>query len=205
MKLRIRQIREAAGLTIAQLATRVDKSPSYISMLERGAYGKRPSSDLMKAIAEALDVAPGALFSDSRPVPVVGRVGAGAEVELVDAYPKGAGLFHVAAPEDLPAAQIVAVEVVGDSMEPLIEEGDVIFFTRHFVGIDPAAIGHVSILGAEDGRALVKKIVPGREPGSFDLYSVNPNNPVEYGCRLLWAAPLRRYLRREDVEIIDLD
>lgn len=202
MNLRIRQIRQAAGMKVAELAARVDKSPSYISMLERGAHGKRPSSELLNSIANALDVSPGALFAESRPVPVAGRVGAGAEVELVDAYPKGEGLYHVAAPDDLPAASIVAVEVVGDSMEPLIEEGDVIFFCRHFVGIDPAAIGHVAILETDDGRALVKKIVPGREPGTFDLYSVNPATPPEYGCRLVWAAPWRRHLRRQDVEII---
>lgn len=201
MKNRIKEFIALRESTQSQLADLVGVGKGFISEVIAGK--KNPSWETQLAIASALDVAPGALFMDERPVAVAGRVGAGAEVELVDAYPKGEGLYHVTAPEDLPAAGIVAVEVLGDSMEPLIEEGDIIFFTRHFVGIDEAAIGHVGILCTADGRALVKKIMPGRDPGTFDLYSVNPTTPPEYGSRLVWAAPMRRHIRKQDVERAD--
>lgn len=203
MRLKIRELRQAKGLTIEQLAEMVDKSPSYVSMFERGANGKKPSSELLQQIAAALDVSPGALFSEDRPVAVAGRVGAGHQVELVDSYAKGDGLYHVAAPEDLPASGIVAVEVSGESMSPMFEDGDILFFSRHFIGIDEAVLGSVGILATEDGLAMVKQIKPGREPGTFDLHSVNPTVPPIYGARLSWAAPWRRHLRKQDVEIVE--
>lgn len=199
MKLRIREFRKAAGLTIEQLAELIEKSPSYVSMIERGAHDKRPSSILLQRIADALDVAPGALFAEDRPVAVAGRIGAGHHVTLVDDYAKGDGLYHVTAPDDLPASGIVAVEISGESMQPLFEDGDILFFSRHFFGVDDQVIGHVGIVGTQDGRAMVKQIKPGRDPGTFDLHSVNPTYPPEYGVRLLWAAPWRRHLRKQDV------
>jgi len=169
-------------------------------MIERGAHNKKPSSKLIATLANALGVAPGAIFDTRQPVAVAGRVGAGSAVELIDAYAKGDGLYHVAAPDDLPSSGIVAVEVKGDSMSPLIEEGDIIFFTRHFLGVHEDVLGHVGICQTQDGRALVKQIRAGREEGTFDLFSVNPANPPEYGVKLVWAAPWRRHLRRQDVE-----
>lgn len=201
MKLRIRELRKKRGLTIAQLADLVGKTSGYISMVERGAHRKRPSTELLAEIAAALDVPSSALLAETRPVPVAGYVGAGASVELVDAYAKGDGHYHVACPDDLPARDVVAVEVVGHSMEPLIQPGDVLFFSRHFFGIDQAALDNVAICETADGRALVKLIRAGRERGIFDLYSINAMvNGPEYGVRLKWAAPYRRHLRRDDVE-----
>lgn len=200
MKLRIREIRKKRGMTISQLAEMVDKGQPYLSLIERGASGKRPSTELLADIAAALDVPASALIEDFRPVAVAGRVGAGAAIQLVDGYEKGDGLYHVACPDDLPSRRIVAVEVAGDSMAPLINQGDVLFFTRYFIGVDDAALNRVAICETVDGRALVKKIVAGRTPGTFDLISINPATPVEYGARLNWAAPLRRALSAEDVQ-----
>lgn len=47
MKLRIRELRKKRGLTIAQLADIVGKTSGYISMVERGAHRKRPSTELL--------------------------------------------------------------------------------------------------------------------------------------------------------------
>lgn len=202
MKLRIRELRKQRGLTIAELADMIDKTPGYISMLERGANQKKPSTALLDEIANALGVPVRSLISDEQPVAVAGRVGAGAAVELVDAYTKGDGLYHVACPEDLPASGIVAVEVQGDSMSPIIQSGDILFFTRHFIGVDENAINRVSICETEDGRALVKYLRPGRDPHTFDLHSANNSNQTEYAVRLKWAAPLRRHIARQDIQIL---
>lgn len=199
--MRLGQILKNKGMKQTQLADLVGKSTGYISQLVSGK--REPSPELLAELVQVLEVTPGQLLDIRQPVAVAGRVGAGSAVELVDAYAKGGGLFHVAAPDDLPSSGIVAVEVTGDSMSPLIEEGDIIFFTRNFDGIDPAVIGHVGICQTEDGRALVKQIKLGRNDGVFDLYSINPVNAPEYGVRLIWAAPYRRALRREDVEIIE--
>ncbi|MDK8874709.1 MULTISPECIES: XRE family transcriptional regulator [Paracoccus] len=202
MKLKIGKILAERGLKQRWLVEQLDVSPGYVSNLVAGT--KRPSAQMLERIAEVFELPASAILEDQRPVAVAGKVGAGnTVVELVDAYAKGGGLYHVAAPDDLPSSGIVAVEVAGDSMSPLIEPGDIVFFTRHFVGIDPAAIGHVSICQTDDGRALIKQIRRGREEGTFDLYSVNSAHPPEYGVRLVWAAPWRRAIRRQDVEFVD--
>ena len=203
MKLRIREIRKKRGMTLTELAEKVDKGQPYLSLIERGASGKRPSTELLALIADALDVPTSALIDDQRSVAVAGRVGAGAAVQLVDGYEKGDGLYHVACPDDLPSRNIVAVEVSGDSMSPYINNGDILFFTRHFVGVDMTYPNRVSILETEDGRALVKKVAKGRKDGTFDLISSNPTWPTEYDVRLNWAAPLRRSIASEDVQRID--
>ncbi len=182
------------------LADAIDISQPYLSQIETGK--RRPSAALLQDIATVLDVPVAALYANDRPVAVAGRVGAGATVELVDAYAKGDGLYHVACPDDLPASGIVAVEVQGDSMSPIIQSGDILFFTRHFVGVDENAINHVGICETTDGRALVKYIRPGREPHTFDLHSANNSNQTEYAVHLKWAAPLRRHIAQQDIQTL---
>lgn len=199
MKLDLRKTLKRRGIRQAQLADAIEVSPGYISQLANNQ--RTASQETLARIAEFLDVDVGELFDNPRPVAVAGRIGAGADVELVDAYAKGDGLYHIACPDDLPATGIVAVEVTGTSMQPLIQPGDVLLFSRHFIGIDEAAIDRVAIIETEDGRALVKLLRRGRDPGTFDLYSANAaTNAPEYGVRLKWAAPYRRHLRGEDVE-----
>ena len=51
----IRKLREARGLTQAQVAERADVKKQYVTMLERGAR-KNPSLPVLKRIAKALGV-----------------------------------------------------------------------------------------------------------------------------------------------------
>jgi transcriptional regulator with XRE-family HTH domain len=200
-KLKIQRILKRRGWTQTKLAEAVDVTRGYMSMLVSGK--KVPSLEILERIADALDVDIGALYGP-RETPVAGRVGAGASVELVDAYPRGDGLYHVACPDDLPARDVVAVEVTGDSMLPLIRPGDILFFSRFFMGVDGDTLNRVGICATEDGRALVKLIRPGRDKGTFDLYSANDSAAAPiYGVRLKWAAPLRRHIASEDVESVE--
>jgi len=57
---RIRQLRNRAGITQAQLAERVDISPEFMSRLERGL--KAPSLDSADKIAHALGITLSELF-----------------------------------------------------------------------------------------------------------------------------------------------
>ena len=60
---RIRQERQAAGLTVRRLAARIDVSPSLISQIERGRA--TPSVATLWAIASELGLPVGDLFSDA--------------------------------------------------------------------------------------------------------------------------------------------
>lgn len=138
-----------------------------------------------------------------RPIAVAGTVGAGARVPLVDAYEKGEGLYHVACPPQLARSSVVAVEVAGDSMEPVYYPGDVLFFTRDAIGVPDDAIGHNCIVEDADGMAWVKRLRRGDEPGLFNLIALNDRAETQHNVPIRWAARVRFALPAEDVERVD--
>lgn len=201
MRFRIRDLRADAGLTQQELAESAGISVPFLSQIETGA--KLPSMETLIRIGKALGAPASSLIDDRLPIAVAGRVGAGAAVDLVDAYEKGAGLYHIACPTDLSPRGIVAVEVTGDSMKPIIAEGDILLFSRDHDGVDEAGVGEVVICETLEGLALVKLLRRGRDPETFDLYSAKDGLEPIYGVRLKWAARLRRQIRKEDVVVVE--
>lgn len=133
-------------------------------------------------------------------IAVAGKVGAGAEVELVDAYAKGDGHRHVACPPQLTATGIVAVEVEGDSMVPMYQPGDILFYTRAtHEGILEEDIGRACVVEDASGHAWVKQVKRGDEPGQFHLISLNPLAETRHNQRIKWAARVKLALPAEFV------
>ena len=124
-------------------------------------------------------------------VAIAGKVGAGAQVPVFDVYEKGDGP-QIECPPGLSPHGIVAVEIEGDSMEPVYSAGDLLFYTRN--GHDAVLsddIGHRCVCEDEDGMGWVKQIKPGDEPGLFHLISLNPGANNMWNIRLKWAARVR--------------
>jgi transcriptional regulator with XRE-family HTH domain len=155
---------------------------------------KNPTFESLTRIAEALAVDVSEIIRSSpRPsatVAVAGKVGAGARVTLVDAYEKGDGP-QVQCPPGLGPHGIVAVEVEGDSMEPVYSAGDLLFYTRHALGVPDEVLGHRCVCEDESGLAWVKQVKLGRDPETFDLISLNRGVDPMWGVRLKWAARVR--------------
>jgi len=125
-------------------------------------------------------------------VPVVGYVGAGAEVYPVDDHPKGAGLDLVEA-GSLPENS-VGVMIRGDSMYPF-EEGWVLIYRRDRDGVPSSCLNQLCVCKvAHDGPTLIKRIRKGSRARYFTLESWNaaPREDVE----LEWAAPVTMILPR---------
>lgn len=137
-------------------------------------------------------------------IAVAGRVGAGAQVDLFDAYPKGDGHYRVACPPQIDPRGVVAVEVVGDSMAPVYQPGTVLFYTREVLGVPTEALGRICVCEDDGGRAWVKQVKTGSAEGTFSLISINPTADTMHGVRLRWAAPVRLSLPPEFVERIDI-
>ena len=53
---RLRELRERRGLTVRQVAERIEKSPGYVSRIE--VRGESPSPELLCVIADVYGVAP---------------------------------------------------------------------------------------------------------------------------------------------------
>lgn len=118
-----------------------------------------------------------------KPVPLVGMVGAGAEIFEADS---GGALDDVEPPPGV-GPDAVAVEVRGDSMYPRYMEGDVLIYDRH-VSIDRAN-GQECVVGFADGRRFVKVV---RARGALvDLESFNAppmrDQSVEWVAPVLWV------------------
>lgn len=133
----------------------------------------------------------GDLASIGDEVPIVGTVGAGAQVPVFEAYEPGDGP-KVSRPPGLPNGQIVAVEIEGDSMEPVYFSGDFLFYRRDtHDGIPAEAEGRTCVCEDTDGNGWVKQVKRGDEPGLYHLISLNPRAESMWNVKLRWAAPVR--------------
>jgi len=186
------------SLKPASVSKRAGLSDSAIrKMFEKPATSPKISS--ATRIAQALGMTVEDVISAAEvPAPkhcptvaIAGTVGAGARVPLFDAYEKGDGP-QVECPPGLSPHGIVAVEVEGDSMEPIYSAGDLLFYTRHtHEGVPDDVIGHRCVLEDEDGMGWVKQVKAGDEPGHYHLISLNPGANTMWNKRVKWAARVR--------------
>jgi repressor LexA len=123
-------------------------------------------------------------------VPLLGRVGAGgvilfeedSEPETVERPPLGMG-------------RLMALEVVGDSMLPKYEAGDIVYVRRDHDGVLPAYLGDYCAVHTADGGTWLKILSPGSQAGRYTLRSLNAadmeNVEVEWASPVLWVMPRR--------------
>ena len=189
VRMRIRELRKRVGLKQVELAEAADLSPPYMSALETGNVRKSPSIETLSRIAKVLDVRIGDLFDDAKPVAVAGKVGAGARVPLIDAFEKGGGLYHVVCPSELRFQKnIVAVQVEGDSMLPVYQDGDILFYSRHTFSVPSESLGKICVCQDTNGDAWVKYVKTGTLPDKYHLISLNPLAHSMFDVELEWAA-----------------
>lgn len=136
-------------------------------------------------------------------VPVMGYVGAGAEVEPDFEQVPPDGLDQISVPFPLPA-DMVAFQVRGDSMLPMFEDGMVIVVYRDQRRALDSFYGERAIVRTADGRRFIKTIIKGSD-GRASLLSWNalPIQDVE----IVWigeiftffpATAIRREARRAE-------
>jgi hypothetical protein len=205
----LKLITDAEGVKMKPLSEAAGMSETGVKDLIR--YGSSPKVANAYALARQLGrtvdeiIATGLSGEVSAPsaspsIAVAGRVGAGANVDLFDAYEKGDGLYRVTCPPQLSPRGMVAVEVDGDSMAPIFTSGTVLFYSRETLGVPVEAIGHICVCEDEGGKAWVKVVKTGSQEGTFSLISVNPEAENMHGVRLKWAARVRFSLPPDLVE-----
>lgn len=196
----------ATGRSLRSVAMQASVSYDQLKNLKQGKAATTNVDDARR-VAGAFGVTlddfySGRLTGDQTSIPVVGKVGAGAEVDLCDAYEKGDGHYRVACPPQLGPRGVVAVEVAGDSMAPVYPQGSVLFYSRDTIGVPTEALGRICVCADTEGHAWVKQLRPGRAEGTFTLISMNPDHDHRHGVRLNWAAPVRFSLPPEFVRRI---
>ena len=196
MKFNIRERRKGAQLTQEEIADMLGISVGLYNGLESGK--RRMNETYLEGLANIFRVPPSALIVETRPtIALAGKVGAGAKIPLFDAYEKGDGP-QVECPEAISPHGVVAVEVAGDSMEPVYSDGDVLFYTRHTHDNVPSeAVGRRSVCEDSDGNVWVKQVKRGDEPDRFHLISLNPGAQTMWNVSLKWASPIRLHWPQE--------
>jgi phage repressor protein C with HTH and peptisase S24 domain len=126
----------------------------------------------------------------ARPVPIIGYAQAGSGGYFDDGgFPVGSGWDEIAFP-DVDDEHAYALEVSGNSMEPLYRKGDVLV-------ISPAArikSGDRVVVKTNAGEVLVKELKK-RTTKSIELRSLNPAHKdrslpasdVDWIARIMWA------------------
>lgn len=180
-----RSLSTAAGLSesaVRDLLTRVDN----------------PGIGTLRKVAEALEMPVDALTGAGLMVPVVGKIGAGGEV-LFSLDPEAE--LNDDAPQMVPrpplvGGRLMALEVVGSSMLPKYEDGEIVYVAAPngdgHIPLD--AIGCYCAVRTADGGTYLKVLTRGSEAERFTLRSLNApdmeNVEVIWASRVLFAMPV---------------
>lgn len=186
---RLKRAREIAGHKSAAAAAKAlgVRYPTYAGHENgaKGAFRREDAVRYAKAFRVSLEwLLTGAGEPRRGKVPVVGYVGAGAEVFPEDAHPKGQGFELVEAPPGAPK-DVVAVSIRGESMHPL-ESGWLLFYRRDQDGVPDDCVNRLCVVKVTDGPTLVKTLKRGQKARLWTLESWNA--PTRDNVRLDWAA-----------------
>ena len=164
------------------LTQKLGRSIDYAAVNKMVSGLRRISVDELVAAADILGVQP-PLSEGRRQIPIVGYIGAGAEVIPFDDHSQGGGFDEV---DPLPE-HAVAVIVRGNSMYPRYIEGERILYVQD--GATPRdLLGQECVVKLSDGRMLIKILRKGSKKTLFNLESWNAE-PLE-DQRIDWAAPV---------------
>lgn len=191
---RIKELREERDLTIEQVAESTGLSVSYVSRLENGA--RNLSVKNLNLFAHAFQVQAEELLAKPEGkartiVPVMGRIGAGAEITPEEEQVPPEGLYEIETMFPIPE-DAIAFEVIGDSMWPRYDDGDIVICWRQGV-IPDEVLGWEAAVKTSEGNRFLKRVVRGSEKGTYDLESHNAS-PIR-GVRLEWVASIQSVIR----------
>ena len=180
----LKALQVAKGWTIDQAAEAMGISRGGYLKIQRGE--NRLTSTTLDLAARAFGVTTAEIIGSPNllTIPVMGRVGAGAQIEPEFEQVGPDGLFEVEIAIPFPP-DMIGFEVVGDSMYPRYDDGDVVICSRDG---EPQAIsnGDEAAVRTSDGRRFLKKVM--RSGEAFDLESHNA--PPIRGVGLEWASPV---------------
>ena len=194
----IDRLAEQHGLTPSGLARKAGLDPTTFNKSKRITRDERarwPSTESIEKILDATGATWGEFVSfmnegTFKNIPLIGFAQAGAAGFFDDAgYPAGAGWEDIPFP-DIGDPHAYALEISGDSMEPVYRDGDVVIVCPQA----PLRRGDRVIVKTRDGE-IMAKILKRKTSNKYELRSLNPEHPdrwltteeVEWVARILWA------------------
>lgn len=186
MKALVKAVLVSRGWTQADLAARLDTTQVTVSRWLAGAEPRGAMRDKLRALAEET----GQLEGERREhtLPIMGFVGAGAAIDPDFEQVPPEGLQQVELPYPM-AENLIGFQVRGDSMMPKYDPGEILVVAREQPMSIDSMLGDVAVVRTYDGRRLIKRIMPGPKPHTYNLESANAETMI--GVRLEWASPVR--------------
>ncbi len=192
----------AHGLTPSGLARAAGLDPTAFNKSKRVSSAGRqrwPSTESIAKILDAtgsslddfLKLAGGLSAGEGTRIPIIGLAQAGVNGYFDDGgFPVGAGWDHVAFP-NVADQNAYALEVTGDSMQPVFRDGDIVI-------VSPAEAvrrGDRVVAKTRSGEVMVKQLVR-RTATTAELVSLNPAYPprtldiseIAWIARIVWAS-----------------
>lgn len=189
---KIKAIRMAMGHNQAEFADLLGTTQSTVTRWERGSM---PKGEALQRLADIANTTVERLLNldditNEMPdqIPVVGYVGAGATILPIDDHPQGQGIDFVERPPFV-SGKAVAVEVRGDSLFPVAENGWKLVYAGDQTVVEEEVLNSLCVCQLEDGRVLVKRVLRGTKPLHYHLQSTNA--PLIEDARLVWAAKVK--------------
>lgn len=186
----LRALRDGRGWSQEEAAVALGTTRNQYVKLERGL--RRLSDKWIDRAAEAYGVDTGEIVKGKRGVvPIAGYVSAGSEMIL---FGEGQGSHGEVEAPDGSSDKTLAVEIRGESLGPFFN-GWLVFFDDVRSPVTDDIIGKLCVVGLEDGRVLVKRLVRSRSSSQlFHLYG-------QFGDPLLdtavkWAAQVKSVMPR---------
>ncbi|KQZ49745.1 hypothetical protein ASD54_12465 [Rhizobium sp. Root149] len=192
---KIRAIMKASGWKQMQLADHLGVSQSTVNRWLAGAEPEGHRRDAINDAYERLSVdGPASNDGGWYPVPIMGYVGAGAEImpEFEQVPPEGLDQVHV--PFPLPD-DMMALEIRGDSMLPVYKDGHVLVVYRDQKKPVAAFFGEDAAVRTSDGRRFLKTIMRG---SPITLMSFNAA-PIE-NVSLEWVGEIFAVIPRAQLK-----
>lgn len=189
------------GLSASGLARAAGLDPTTFNKSKRQAADGKPRWPSTESVSRALNAAEagwdefaalldGRAGGAGRAVPIVGMAKAGADGFFDEnGFPVGAG--ETVRFPDLGEDRIYALEIAGDSMEPMYRAGDVVI-------VQPGAAvrrGDRVVVRTRAGEVMAK-VLGRRNDQTVELISLNPTHKprelpaadIEWIARILWAS-----------------
>jgi repressor LexA len=148
-------------------------------------------------LIKASEIQPIIDYLELNAVPIMGRVGAGASIGPEDEQVPPEGLGEVELPFPI-AEETMAFEVVGDSMLPKYENGDIIVVYRDQRHPLSSFYGEEAAVRLKSGERYLKTIERGKTAHLVNLTSFNAK-PIS-GVKLEWIGEICVTLPRGQID-----
>lgn len=190
---------ESTGYNQPRLAQELGVTQPTVARWLSGSEPKFEAREKVRSFAERIGfkMSSRALASDlprlvlqSR-LNLVGRIGAGAQIDVgVEQVPEGGEPIETVIP--LPAGAI-GFEVVGDSMWPRYDPGDVIVCVEDGVPLETIPDGDEAAVRTVEGLRYLKRLIRAEVEGLFNLESHNA--PAIRAVEIVWASDVVAVIR----------